>query len=379
MNKNLKKILIVLLFVFTFGLTGCTSNDTTVYCEESDVESIKTHLKDNMNNGTAKYESYATPDYAALEASGVLSTMTSDGVTYTTELTWNDLDEKYKDLYVDYVYNKYHPKACLAFEDHIDEFSGGTISAKDFTYAFKYAGLFGMLAWPFAWLFVKGASLFGGVSGVTIIVSMFLVTFLVKGIILLLTFKSSKQQQVIQSLQPQLNAINEKYAGRNDDYSKQAKAQEMMNLYNKNNVNPMSSLLTPFITLPILIAVYDAIRYTTVIFEQTVAGVSLGANLGQSILSGNWIAILIFVFMACAQFTTMKLPMWLSKKNLKVYQREKANNSQMNGMSYFFLIMIVVLALSLPIAMSIYWIASSIFAIFQTLLLNGKKGKKKHA
>jgi membrane protein insertase Oxa1/YidC/SpoIIIJ len=39
-------------------------------------------------------------------------------------------------------------------------------------------------------------------------------------------------------------------------------------------------------------------------------------------------------------------------------------------MTNFFLVMIIVMGFMLPAAMSVYWIAGSVFAVVQTLLIN---------
>ena len=151
-------------------------------------------------------------------------------------------------------------------------------------------------------------------------------------------------------------------------------------MYKKYNINPLSSLLGPFITLPIFIAVYSAVKDTTVIFEGDIAGLLLGNQLGNSITSGSWLAILLFIGMAISQFVTMKLPQWLNKKKQsKLKQKQKAPSTT-NIIMYFFLIMIVVVAWSLPVAMSVYWIASSLFSVFQTFLMKwiDKPVKEEH-
>ena len=190
---------------------------------------------------------------------------------------------------------------------------------------------------------------------------------------MLCTLKSSKQQQKMQEIQGEVNAINAKYAGKNDPDSKNRRAMETMNLYKKHGIKPGASLLQPFLTLPIFIAVYSAVKDTTLIFEKEIAGLSLGANMGNAIISGKWFAIVLFVVMAITQFLTMKLPQWRAKKKLKSYQKQNKQQDPGNFMSYFFLIMIVVIAVMLPVAMSIYWVASSAYSIFQTLILSKNK------
>ena len=49
---------------------------------------------------------------------------------------------------------------------------------------------------------------------------------------------------------------------------------------------------------------------------------------------------------------------------------------QMKGTIYFMLAMIVFASFSLPVALGLYWIASSAFTILQNLLVERKKAKK---
>ena len=71
------------------------------------------------------------------------------------------------------------------------------------------------------------------------------------------------------------------------------------------------------------------------------------------------------------QFVTMKLPQWIAKKNVKAYkQKKKQGMNQSEFISYFFLVMILVIGWILPVGMSLYWIASSVFQVGQTFLMN---------
>ena len=56
----------------------------------------------------------------------------------------------------------------------------------------------------------------------------------------------------MQMLQPELQKIQNKYAGKTDDRSRMMQAQEMQALYKKNNISPFGSILVMFIQLPIL-------------------------------------------------------------------------------------------------------------------------------
>ena len=49
---------------------------------------------------------------------------------------------------------------------------------------------------------------------------------------------------------------------------------------------------------------------------------------------------------------------------------------QMKGTIYFMLAMILIAAFSLPVALGLYWITSSMFTVVQNKLVEGKKAKK---
>ncbi len=288
--------------------------------------------------------------------------------------------EEYKWAYVTVIYDTYHSKACLTTEDYTEQATGATISKKTWREAAN-KGLLPLLAWPASFLYVNGAKLLGNgnLTGESILASLIIVTFVLRFVIALLTMKSTKQQQMIQKMQPEMEAINQKYANKFDEKSKQMKSMEIMKLYRKYNVNPMASLITPFITLPVFIAVYSAVQHSSAIYDREIFGLSLGAKLGKSVLSPHWFAIVVFIVMGLSQFVTMRLTTWLNKKKQKSYKQPKTNGmSQTDMMMYFFLVMILIIGWSLPIALSIYWISSSLYSIVQTFVLDylsNKKGK----
>ena len=80
--------------------------------------------------------------------------------------------------------------------------------------------------------------------------------------IVLLPFSIKQQQNSIKQakLRPKEMAIRRKYAGRNDQPTQQKIQNEIMELYQKENFNPMSGCLPMLIQLPILLGLYEVIR-----------------------------------------------------------------------------------------------------------------------
>ena len=349
--KLLKVFVSFLLLIVVFSASGCATNT----CSDDDIANIKAGLRTILDGGTGEGV-YATPE------------------------NWTVLSELEKTEHVDNLYKTNHPKACLTFEESVDVISGAVISPKPWSYAFskQNGGLIeGVFVYPISWLMAKISGILGD-NGFSQLFSIILVTFLVRFLVVLATLKSTLQAQKLQMLQPQLNAINQKYANRTDTQSKNQKAMEIMNLYKKNGINPIASLISPFATLPIFLAVYGAVSATLILREGSVFGIALGAPLSLGVLSYNLFALFLLVFMIGSQYVSMKITTWLSAKKLKDSHRDvdpRLKKNPTNTMTYVFMVMIVVIGWVLPISMTVYWIASSLFTIAQAFALRNITSK----
>ncbi len=87
--------------------------------------------------------------------------------------------------------------------------------------------------------------------------SIVVITVIINLLLFPLRFSSLKSARKMQSLQPQLQAINAKYKNVGiRDPKKAEQNQEVMDLYKKNGVNPMGGCLPMLVQLPILYAFY---------------------------------------------------------------------------------------------------------------------------
>ena len=102
--------------------------------------------------------------------------------------------------------------------------------------------LFNILAWIRGWVGSWGWS-------------MVVFTIMIRLVLTPLDIKSRVSMRKTQKLQPQMQALQKKYA--NDKEKLNAKTAE---LYKKEHVNPLSSCLPLLLTWPILIAVFGAMR-----------------------------------------------------------------------------------------------------------------------
>jgi YidC/Oxa1 family membrane protein insertase len=87
-----------------------------------------------------------------------------------------------------------------------------------------------------------------------------LVTVVINFLLLPLKYTSLKSMKKMQLLQPQIAAINAKYKGIGlRDPRKSEQNQEVMDLYKKNNVNPMGGCVPMLLPIPFFIAFYTVL------------------------------------------------------------------------------------------------------------------------
>src|SRR5918997_5573863 len=85
--------------------------------------------------------------------------------------------------------------------------------------------------------------------------SIILLTFTVRIVILPLTFKGVKSMQRLQTLQPEIKRIQERYKG-----DRQRMNQEVMAFYQREKVNPLGSCLPLALQIPFFIALFQLLR-----------------------------------------------------------------------------------------------------------------------
>src|SRR5215213_1779198 len=85
--------------------------------------------------------------------------------------------------------------------------------------------------------------------------SIVVLTFAVRALILPLSIKQIKSMRALQELQPQMKEIQEKYK---DDKERQQR--EMMAFYQENGINPLASCWPLLLQLPVFLSLYQLLR-----------------------------------------------------------------------------------------------------------------------
>lgn len=213
---------------------------------------------------------------------------------------------------------------------------------------------------------------------VGVVLSITIVTILIKLLTLTFTIKSTVASQKMQVINPELKAIQDKYAGKTDNQSKMKMSQEMQGLYAKHNINPIGSIVVMFIQFPVIIAMYQAVQRASSVVNGSVFGTSLQTTPMNAFFQGAWLFVVIYVLMGAFQFISMKLPIFLQKRfapvKEKTYIKEpkKSAGPNMEIMMYVSLVMILGIAISWPTAMSLYWLVTSLSQVAQTVFIQFK-------
>jgi YidC/Oxa1 family membrane protein insertase len=87
-----------------------------------------------------------------------------------------------------------------------------------------------------------------------------LLTFTVRLVILPLTIKQFRSMAAMQTIQPKVKQIQNKYKGKSSREDRQEMQKEMMELYKEHGVNPFASCLPLVAQLPVFIGLYQVLR-----------------------------------------------------------------------------------------------------------------------
>ncbi len=230
-----------------------------------------------------------------------------------------------------------------------------------------YKGLWeSILVKPIAWLILKIGELIGNYG-----IAVMIMSILIRALMIPITKKSMSQTENMKKVQPEIEKIQKKYQGKQDRASQMAMSQEMMMLYQKYNVKPLSGCLSALIQLPLFFAFLEAINRVPAIFEGSLFGMNLGMTPSVGIAKGNYIYIILIILIIASTY--------MSFKNAMNSQGNGSQAGQMKFMMIFMLIMISIASLSLPTAIALYWIVNNLFAIVQNKIIqtNSKKDNNK--
>ncbi|MEI7425060.1 MAG: YidC/Oxa1 family membrane protein insertase [Candidatus Staskawiczbacteria bacterium] len=226
-------------------------------------------------------------------------------------------------------------------------------------------------------LFNSLVALYDYIPGHDFGVAIILLTIIIRVILYPLSVKSVTSQRSLQKLQPLMQEIQKKYK---DDKEKQAK--EILDLYKREKINPFSGLFLALIQLPILIALYQVFwnglkpEGLTGLYSFIINPVSIDPWFIH-LVNLSTPNMVLAVLAGITQYFQTK--MILPKKGANSLGKGKENDfsqAMQMQMTYFMPIFTVIILISLPSALGLYWTVSGIFSIVQQYIIFKNKDKE---
>ena len=251
-------------------------------------------------------------------------------------------------------------------------------------------------AWALAWLWVWIHDFlvligFSSGSGLAWVLSIVLLTILVRIAIIPLFLKQIRSSRAMQAIQPEMRKIQEKYKGKKDQVSRQKMMEETQALQRKHKVSPFASCLPMLVQMPVLFGMYRAIiavssisngTYTyrgeatdhlgpltesvsSEIVNSTVFGVPLSHTLRESWDQPAAVTVFIaaIVLMVVLQFFSMRLSF---SRNMPDMGDNPMAQSQ-RSMMYVMPLMFIFSGAFFQMGVVIYTVTASFWALGQSL------------
>jgi YidC/Oxa1 family membrane protein insertase len=181
--------------------------------------------------------------------------------------------------------------------------------------------------------------------------SIILLTFTVRIVILPLTFKGVKSMQRLQTLQPEIKKIQERYK---DD--KQRMNQEIMAFYQREKVNPLGSCMPLLLQIPFFVALFYLLRSDE--FKADIASNpgfgpidSLAEKVTDPVLLGTLIVLYVGTQLAASAVTAISA--------------DPMQRRIMFALPFVFVVFII----NFEAGLIVYWITTNVWTIGQQLLV----------
>lgn len=208
--------------------------------------------------------------------------------------------------------------------------------------------------------------------------------------------KSNDYMLKMNLLNPELQRLQQKYAGKNDPASQQQMQAEMMKLYKKYDMNPLGCFVA-FLQMPVFMAMYQVvvrfplanvvneageIVYESIFIPHELLDYKLFGFIDLSVSSqqAGWqgliLPVLVGVTMIVLQYFGSKKPKY-AKNNPNPQAEAQAAQMQktMKIMNYVMVAMMVVMSASNG-ALAFYWVVGNLFSLGQQLISRELSNRK---
>ncbi|WJV47539.1 membrane protein insertase YidC [Streptomyces flavofungini] len=263
------------------------------------------------------------------------------------------------------------------------------------------AGFFSFITTPVSWVIVQFHKLYGAIfgpdTGWAWGLSIVSLVILIRICLIPLFVKQIKATRAMQTLQPEMKKIQERYKS-----DKQRQSEEMMKLYKESGTNPLSSCLPILAQSPFFFALYHVLngiasnKKVGVIDQQLldsardahIFGAPLAvkftdsadkvASLGASLTDVRVVTALMIILMSASQFFTQRQ---LMTKNVDTTVKTPFMQQQ-KMLMYVFPVMFAVFGINFPVGVLVYWLTTNVWTMGQQMYVirqNPTPGSKAQA
>ncbi|MER6010379.1 membrane protein insertase YidC [Streptomyces bluensis] len=263
------------------------------------------------------------------------------------------------------------------------------------------ASLFSFITTPVSWVIVQFHTVYGAIfgpdTGWAWGLSIVSLVILIRICLIPLFVKQIKATRAMQTLQPEMKKIQERY--KND---KQRQSEEMMKLYKETGTNPLSSCLPILAQSPFFFALYHVLNSiasndTIGVINQSllqsaqkahIFGAPLAAKftdsadkvaaLDASLTNVRIITAVMIVLMSASQFYTQRQ---LMTKNVDTTVKTPFMQQQ-KMLMYIFPVMFAVFGINFPVGVLVYWLTTNVWTMGQQMYVihnNPTPGSKAQA
>ncbi|MGM9971634.1 MAG: YidC/Oxa1 family membrane protein insertase [Anaeroplasmataceae bacterium] len=240
-----------------------------------------------------------------------------------------------------------------------------------------------ILSYPIAWLM----HLIGKALGNSYAWGLIFTTIIVRTIAWPIYAKQNSSSIKMQLIQPEMEKVQRKYAGRKDPESQRRMQAETLAIYKKYKMNPFGCVFTMLLQFPIFMGMYEAVRrvnlYSTTVIDGGASTLvqpgrfaltntklfgyfELNSSFSSGVLHDKIFVVVVgLLFSACtllSQYLGQKQPSYV-KKRPNAQQDQMAK--QMKFMNYFMVVMFFVMSLS-STSLAVYWLIGGIYQLLQS-------------
>ena len=214
-----------------------------------------------------------------------------------------------------------------------------------------------------------------GLPSITLCIILF--TIITRMLLLPLTIQQQKFSKLSAVMNPELQALQKKYAGKRDQASMQRMQLEQQLSYDKYGVSMTAGCLPSLIQIPLLFALYPVVynfehyvkEFATYTAEQqTQMYTFLGMNLKDTPHLGLNLTMLIPILAGVTQFISTQLMM--ANQPQTSASEENSLARSMKTMNYTMPLMSVFFCFTFPAFIGIYWITMSVVMVVQQIFIN---------